>query len=303
MTEQTFEAVARPLYEGMPDDFIAARKALAAQARKAGDAPLARRISALRKPTRAAWAVNLLVRGDAERVEALLALGEELREAQEQLAGAELRALASQRRALIGEAVASARRLATDADAPLGDAVAEQLTQTLQAALADAAAAAAMETGLLVDALTTAGFEPVDLDGKVAVPEAVAEQPRTRAPRKKAAPSTPAKPAPESAPKPDPKAAERARRDAEELARAEKVLEDMGRRAAQAHDRAAETRTAVEDLQQRRKALREELDEVESALADARTADSSARKERADAERDEAKARRAAERARAVKAT
>ncbi|WP_279307335.1 hypothetical protein [Mumia quercus] len=285
MTEETLESVARPLYEGTPDDFVASRKALAAHARKAGDAPLARRIAALRKPTRAAWAVNLFVRSDPERVDALLALGEELREAQEQLAGAELRALASQRRALIGEAVTSVRTLAADAGSPLGEPVVEQVTQTLNAALADEAAAAALETGLLVDALSSTGFEPVDLDGKLAVPEALAGRPRRRGPRTKApakkapAKTTPAKkgptkkaPAkkvePQAPPGPDP----------EEVERADAAYEEASRRA-------DEARAAVETLKRRRQEVRDELDEIETALADARTAESAARKDRAAAER------------------
>lgn len=294
MTEETLESVARPLYDAPPDDFVASRKALAAEARKAGDAPLARRIAALRKPTRAAWAVNLLVRSDPERVDALLALGEELREAQEQLAGAELRALASERRALIGEAVASVRALADEAGSPLGEPVVEQVTQTLNAALADEGAAVALETGLLVDALSSTGFEPVDLDGKLAVPEARADKPRRRGPRKKAAvakaPAKKAAPKKAGPPGPDP----------DEVARADAAYEEASRRADDARERAEGARAEVETLKRRRQEVRDALDEIETALADARTAESSARKDRAAAEREESAARG---RVRAVKGT
>lgn len=298
MTEETLESVARPLYEAPPDDFVASRKTLAAEARKAGDAPLARRIAALRKPTRAAWAVNLLLRSDPERVDALLALGEELRDAQEQFAGAELRALASERRTLIGEAVTSVRALADEAGSPLGEPVVDQVTQTLNAALADEAAAAALETGLLVDALSSTGFEPVDLDGKVAVPEARADKPRRRGPRKKA----PAKKAPAKKAAP-PKAEKKSAPpgpDPEEVARADAAYEEASRRAADARARAEEARAEVETLKRRRQEVRDALDEIETALADARTAESSARKDRAAAEREESTARG---RVRAVKGT
>ena len=57
-------------------------------------------VKALRKPSVAAWVVNLLVRREAEQVEQVLAVGAALREAQEGMDGAELRALTKQRRQL-----------------------------------------------------------------------------------------------------------------------------------------------------------------------------------------------------------
>lgn len=85
------EDVAHELYGALPADFVSTRTAAAKEARASGDAPLARRIAALRKPTKAAWATNLLVREERSRVEALLELGTELRDAQERLDAAVLR--------------------------------------------------------------------------------------------------------------------------------------------------------------------------------------------------------------------
>ncbi|WP_370615672.1 hypothetical protein [Mumia sp. Pv 4-285] len=169
------EDVAHELYGALPADFVSTRTAAAKEARASGDAPLARRIAALRKPTKAAWATNLLVREERSRVEALLELGTELRDAQERLDAAVLRGAASRRRELVAELVGAARRLAEQAGEPLGDPGADAVATTLNAALADARAAAALETGLLVDSLTATGFEPIDLDGLVALPEAVGE--------------------------------------------------------------------------------------------------------------------------------
>ena len=76
------DAAADELYGISPDDFVARRTALVAEARKAGDRTLANEIGQLRKPTRTAWLVNLLVRSEADRIEELLELGRQLQEAQ-----------------------------------------------------------------------------------------------------------------------------------------------------------------------------------------------------------------------------
>ena len=54
------------LYTADPDRFTQRRSELVAQAREAGQGDAARRIAALRKPTRSAWAVNRLVRTDPQ---------------------------------------------------------------------------------------------------------------------------------------------------------------------------------------------------------------------------------------------
>ena len=46
------------LYGGAPDDFMETRKRLVAAAKKAGDADLAKKIGALRRPTVSAWALK-----------------------------------------------------------------------------------------------------------------------------------------------------------------------------------------------------------------------------------------------------
>ena len=53
------------LYDAKPEEFTALRTKLAAEAKKRGDADTAKQISAARKPTTAAWVVNLLVLNDA----------------------------------------------------------------------------------------------------------------------------------------------------------------------------------------------------------------------------------------------
>ncbi|GIG37597.1 hypothetical protein [Cellulomonas pakistanensis] len=161
--------VAAGLYGVRPGDFTAARTAAVRAARQAGDRELATAVGALRKPSSAAAAVNLLVRERPDELGSLLDLGVRLREAQAALAGPDLRALHGEQQRAVGAA----------ADAALGllggggsAAVRGQVEATLRAAMGDPDAAAAVATGLLVRDLFSSGFEPVDVDGAVAVPDA-----------------------------------------------------------------------------------------------------------------------------------
>src|SRR5262245_40912923 len=104
------------LYTAPPDGFIAARDAAVAVAKEAGDTDRAAAIAKLRKPTIAAWLVNLLAIEKPELVEELGELADAMRSAQRDLRGAEMRELANQRRAVVGALVAQARTLAVAAN-------------------------------------------------------------------------------------------------------------------------------------------------------------------------------------------
>ena len=99
------------------------------------------------------------MRRQPEVGEQLVALGEELRRAQEQLSGPELRQLATQRAQLVGALVRSARKVAADAGHPVTQAVAYELEQTLHAALADPNVAEEVGAGRLVRAASRTGFD------------------------------------------------------------------------------------------------------------------------------------------------
>ncbi|MCG7287485.1 hypothetical protein MHY85_16080 [Cellulomonas sp. ACRRI] len=161
--------VAAGLYGVPPAEFTAARTAAVRAARQDGDRDLARSVGALRKPSSAAAAVNLLVRERADDLAGLLDLGVRLREAQAALAGADLRALHAEQQRAVGAAADAALDLLGGA---AGAAVRGQVEATLRAAMGDPDAAAAVATGLLVRDLFSSGFEPVDVDGAVAVPGA-----------------------------------------------------------------------------------------------------------------------------------
>ncbi|MFI7071225.1 hypothetical protein [Micromonospora sediminicola] len=155
--------VVRRLYAAPPDRFVAARDAAVAEARQAGDPRTAREIGRLRRPTVAAWLVNLLAIRRPELVADLTQLAEALREAQRDLRGGTLRELSAQRRAVVGALVAEVRRLAAAEPAapPAGKLPLGEVEATLNAALSDTEVADQVRAGRLLRASHYAGFGEV----------------------------------------------------------------------------------------------------------------------------------------------
>jgi hypothetical protein len=159
---EAFPDIARRLYEQPPDGFVATRAAAVATARESGDRDTAKRLAALRKPTVAAWLVNLLAVRRPDLLDELVELAAALRAAQRDLQGEQLRELSVQRRQVVSALVAEARRLAvevepsTAAKLPLAD-----VETTLTAALADTDVAEQVRSGRLVRTVSYAGFGEV----------------------------------------------------------------------------------------------------------------------------------------------
>ncbi|MGD0685043.1 MAG: hypothetical protein ABSA03_07970 [Streptosporangiaceae bacterium] len=151
------EAVAE-LYSCDPGEFVERRGVLAARARAAGDAPAAKRIAGLRKPTRSAWVLNQLARSAPDAATEVAGLGEELRAAQRSLDGAALRELSLRRRQLI-DALARQAFTVSGEDAP-SPALRDEVTATLGAALADPQVAELLQAGALERAAHRDGFGP-----------------------------------------------------------------------------------------------------------------------------------------------
>lgn len=152
-----WEEVADELYGLPPERFVAARD----RAARTASREEAARIKELRRPTLAAWAVNLLVRSDRDEITALLRLGEDLRRAHGDLDGQQLRALARRQHQLVAGLSRRARRLAAQAGRAVGDSVQREVEVTVQAVLIDPEAAEALVTGRLVKALSPPpGFGP-----------------------------------------------------------------------------------------------------------------------------------------------
>jgi hypothetical protein len=172
----TLEEAARQLYALPPQRFTAARDALAAEAKAAGDAALATSVRSLRRASASAWAVDLLAGDAPEELDALASLGDRFRTAQSGGDRAALSALTRERKQALAGLVSRARLLASDAGHPLSAAALAEADQTLRAAVADATAAAAVCSGRLVRALAADGLEEADLTDAVAgpAPEGVA---------------------------------------------------------------------------------------------------------------------------------
>jgi hypothetical protein len=156
------DALIRRMYLEPPDGFVAARTAAIADARKSGDTATVKRLTALRKPTVAAWLVNLLALEKPELIDQLVELAGALRTAQRTLKGDELRELSTQRRQIVSALVGEARKLAVAQDRGLaGKLPLGEVEATLSAAMAEPEVAEQVRTGRLVRAATYAGFGEV----------------------------------------------------------------------------------------------------------------------------------------------
>lgn len=248
-------SIADELY-GLPlPEFTPARDA---RAKELKGTDLAGQVKALRKPSTAAWVVNLLVRREAAQVDQVLAVGTALREAQASMSGDELRALTRQRRQLTAAVTTQARRTAREEGTRVTDAVADQVEATLTAAMVDEQCALAVRSGMLVAALATTGLDPADVAGAVAVPEAIG----FTAPAREAEPP----PRPDLKVVPDPEADRKAVEAAEELLAATEA--DLAE-ATGTHD---EARSAYDELEARGLQLQAEIDELRGRIAELESA-------------------------------
>lgn len=260
------DAVAAELYALPPSQFTAARNA-----RAGGAAPaLAKRVKALRKPTVSAWAVNLLAREGqlADAVE----LSAALREAQDDLDAAELARLGKQRRQLVAALAKQAVDLAQNAGGTVSAAAREDVEKTINAAVMDAAAAAAVLTGRLVTTLEAGDIDPAALAEAVggSLPGVKAPPPRDDLADRRAR-----------------RAAEKAAREAERLANeAERELARIDARREKAQERVDHVRERIDDLRRDLAALEadeeaavDKLDAVERERTDAAARARSAAKE------------------------
>jgi hypothetical protein len=237
------------LYAAEPGDFVAERKRLAAALRKEGRKSEAARVLELRKPTGPAWAINQLVRRQREDVDALLAAGAALEQAQAALLGGDRAGFAEARRRE-QDAVKRLRRSAAQA---LGDratdATLDRVAATLDAAAVTAAGREQLAQGRLVAEVEPQGFEA--FAGLAAAgPSRARPAPRAKAAGERAR-KTPGRPAGDGG--------AAARRKAA-VARASEELEAARARAAEL---SAERRRAERAVQ----AARKELEAAERSAA------------------------------------
>ncbi|SOC88605.1 hypothetical protein SAMN05660766_2314 [Curtobacterium sp. 314Chir4.1] len=293
-----FADVARELLLVAPADFVAERTARQRAARK-DDRELATAIGALRKPAPAAWVIDLLASEAA--LDDAVDLGPALRQAQADADPAEIATLRRQRSDVVGALAQAGADLAEQAGHPVTTAVLDQVRATIEAAMADPHAGAAVRSGLLVRPLESVGFDDVDLDGALADPDAVpdawsgsdappipiedARRSRKASRASRPAPAREPKPAPQREPKTDPAAERRAARAAEAEARtasreADAALDRAEGELEAAEDRRAELERALADATAEVERLERSRDEAEAASDRARDAFTAARKRR-----------------------
>ncbi len=152
---ELLSAAVAELYAADLDAFTARRGELAAQARAAGAAAVAKKIAGLRKPTRPAWLLNQLARADPSIPARLAELGDELRRAEAALDGDRIRELSQARRRLVDAATRQALALAGPHPTA---ALRDEVAATLAAAVADPDVAEQLAEGALPRAVHHAGF-------------------------------------------------------------------------------------------------------------------------------------------------
>lgn len=157
---------------GLPlDRFTAARDSLARRLKAEGDEDGARRVSAMRKPSVAAWALNRVARNDPDAVARLVESHRMLREAGSRQ---EVEEASRQRRELVA-------RLTDEAMAGLGSSsqqTRDRINRTLLAVATDHEGEANLEAGTLVRELEPTGIGWGEIDLPAPPPPDPAEEAR-----------------------------------------------------------------------------------------------------------------------------
>jgi hypothetical protein len=259
--------VADELYAVPPEEFVATRSARVDDARAAGDRALAKAVGALPKPSTAAWVVNVLVRAHGEEIEGLIELGGLLREAQESLAGDELRALNTQRGKLLSALTRQASARARELGHPVSTAVANQVEETLRAAMADPEAGEAVLAGRLTSSLSYSGMGGVT--GMRPQLRVVREPAPAPARRTRTAGDGDRRAREEERRREREEAARRAAQEKRlrELAEAREVAAAAAALAEETAARAAEERDRAGELDERHEELRTRVEELTAELA------------------------------------
>lgn len=174
-SDTTLADVAAELYSGSLADFTTLRNA---RAKDAGDRDLAAQIRALKKPSIAAWVVNVFSRERADELGEVLELAGELREAQGDLDAAVLAKLGRERRALTNRLAERAAELGRTRGERITAGTLEAVRQTIAAAFFDEDAATAVASGRLIRELEPSDTYPLELIVGGGLPEAPAPAPQ-----------------------------------------------------------------------------------------------------------------------------
>jgi hypothetical protein len=251
--------VAEELYSSAPADFTASRNAAAG---RADDKALAKDIRALRKPSASAAAINSLVREKPDLIDSILEVGDRMREAFAARDRDSIRSLTGDRQRLLQTAVKNVRGASP--------AVQREIEETLQAAVIDPSAAAAVRSGFLTRALESTGVDEVDVSEAVALPIDGAA-PARRTPAK---PDTASKSGKTSTPPAEPTETAADRRERERRIRtAEKALERAKAAADTLDDELDAEVDRRSDLEGEREELSRRLERTQDELTESKASE------------------------------
>jgi hypothetical protein len=232
----THDAEIDRLYASAPDEFTAARDELAGRLRADGDREATAEVKRLRKPSLSAWALNQVRRREPELVDELIAAGQRLREAQEQLLTAgdrgALRAAAADERRLVEQLAELGERYLIETGHPATATLRSKLSETLHAVAGDSVARERLRSGRL-----TRDYQISDL-GLAALSGSTTTTTATQ--------SAPSAPAADRQPRPQPQA-----RRAALGAELERQAADMRRALEQARLRQGERKRELDDAERR----------------------------------------------------
>lgn len=291
------------LYGLALDEFTGARDALAKRLKADKRREDADAVSALRKPSVAAWAINQAVRGHRADADALLEAGAGLREAHEAMLGggdaAAVRAASERER----EAVRTLTRHALDAlGERASEATAEKVRATLHAVATDGDLRELVQEGRLQRESEGGASGWPAIGGDVEPADSEQESPR----RAKAGGERSSAKLPKSGERPE-RTERRAKSRPTGLSDSERRRKDAAQRAQREAERAEEAaadaeaaaQSARETLAEAEQASRGAREQVDQAEADERAARRAVKEAEAQSERRKTEARRAVKAAKA----
>ena len=245
------------LYALPPEEFTAARDALAKELRAGGDKDTAAAVKKLARPTVAAWALNQLPRRHPDAVTALLDAGAELRRAQRRALSGIKDAGMSRASALRREAVMDAARLAAGILEDAGKSpqtVEREISDALEAASADPETGEQLQEGRFAKPPQPSG----ELDPMAALSLMVSATEEEKAP--------PAKPKAEQQ-REDREAKQKQRRE-KEIAEARTAATRASQAAVEAEEVATQTRAAAAEAHDLAEELRRRADDAARTARD-----------------------------------
>lgn len=152
------------LYAAEPEEFVAARNALAKQLKAAGDKDTAAEVAKLRRPPVSAWALNQVARSRPDEIEAVMTAAADLAGALADPAGADLRAIQRAFRSAIEAVVRTTLDVVSSSGRNPSPGLQQAIQATLQAAAVDDGIALALRSGVLAEDEPAPGFLFVESD-------------------------------------------------------------------------------------------------------------------------------------------